>query len=385
MRRKRGLTRGEMKRRNKRIIISITLLLFLISVGYGAFQTTLNINVLGKIKVPTECVEGKVWEFTQKNVGQEFRVPCSGEYKVELWGAQGGGAYYSHGAFISNSEGYEKVGDYIDGGKGGYTSGKINLKMNKKIYMYVGGEGYDYSSIRYRDRPQGGYNGGGQGGYAYQIGAGGGGATDVRTSNSTWDDFFSLKSRIMVAGAGAGTSNWSFTVPGGAGGGLVGYNGKLNINSVSHTLATGGSQVSGGISGNQADTEGSFGIGADSNRGHGGGGGSGYYGGGGGGVISSGVSSGAGGSSFISGHEGCDAISEQSTEDNIIHIGQSIHYSGLYFTDTVVIDGAGYKWTDHKLEDLGVVGMPTHSGVGTMVGNKGDGFAKITLLIRRPN
>ena len=50
-----------------------------------------------------------------------------------------------------------------------------------------------------------------------------------------------------------------------------------------------------------------------------------------------------------------------------------------------MIDGAGYKWTDHKLEDLGVVGMPTHDGTSTMTGNEGDGFAKITLLTRKPN
>ena len=50
-----------------------------------------------------------------------------------------------------------------------------------------------------------------------------------------------------------------------------------------------------------------------------------------------------GGSSFISGHNGCDAIKEESIENNIIHTGQSVHYSGLYFTDTVMIDGEEYK------------------------------------------
>ncbi len=50
-----------------------------------------------------------------------------------------------------------------------------------------------------------------------------------------------------------------------------------------------------------------------------------------------------GGSSFISGHEGCDAIKEESTENNIIHTGQSIHYSGLYFTNTLMIDDEGYR------------------------------------------
>jgi len=326
MRRKRRLTRGEIKKRNKKVIFSGLLILCLLSVGYGAFQTTLNVNVTGKIKIPTECVEGKVWEFSQKDEGQEFRVPCSGEYKVELWGAQGGGAYYDYGSYINKFDGYEKIGDYISGGKGSYTFGKINLKIKNRLYIFVGGIGKDYSSVLYLNRPKGGYNGGGLGGYAYQVGSGGGGATDVRTVDDDWNSFVSLKSRIMVAGAGAGTSNFRRAVSGGEAGGLIGYDGHLNINSASHTLATGGSQLSGGISGSSSNTVGSFGIGADSSAGHGGGGGSGYYGGGGGGFISGGVSSGAGGSSFISGHDGCDAISEQSTEDNIIHTGQSIHY-----------------------------------------------------------
>ena len=64
-------------------------------------------------------------------------------------------------------------------------------------------------------------------------------------------------------------------------------------------------------------------------------GGSGYYGGG-----SSFHASAAGGgeSSFISGYDGCDAKSEQTTEDNITHTGQSIHYSGLFFSDTIMME-----------------------------------------------
>ena len=86
---------------------------------------------------------------------------------------------------------------------------------------------------------------------------------------------------------------------------------------------------------------------------------------------------GAGGSSFVSGHDGCDAIKEKSTENNIIHTGQSIHYSGLYFTNTIMIDGAGYNWTTEKEK---YVGMPTHDGKDIMDGNKGNGYAKITLI-----
>ena len=86
---------------------------------------------------------------------------------------------------------------------------------------------------------------------------------------------------------------------------------------------------------------------------------------------------GADGSSFISGHNGCDAIKEESTENNIIHTGQSVHYSGMYFTDTVMIDGEGYKWTTQKET---YTGMPTHDGTETMKGNAGNGYARITYI-----
>ena len=42
---------------------------------------------------------------------------------------------------------------------------------------------------------------------------------------------------------------------------------------------------------------------------------------------------------LISGYFGCDAINESSEEGNIIHTGQSIHYSGLLFHDTQMKPG----------------------------------------------
>lgn len=103
-------------------------------------------------------------------------------------------------------------------------------------------------------------------------------------------------------------------------------------------------------------------------------GGSGYYGGETNNV--SGKSAGAGGSSYISGHDGCDSIAEESTIKNIIHTGQSIHYSGVKFKDTIMIDGAGYEWTTEK-------GIYTkmEDPLGNYVdGKAGNGYARITLL-----
>lgn len=66
---------------------------------------------------------------------------------------------------------------------------------------------------------------------------------------------------------------------------------------------------------------------------------------------------GAGGSSFISGYSGCDAIAENSTENNIVHTGQSIHYSNRSFIDGVILDGKS-----------------------TQIEKMENGFAKITFM-----
>ena len=60
---------------------------------------------------------------------------------------------------------------------------------------------------------------------------------------------------------------------------------------------------------------------------------------------------GAGGSSFVSGYDGCNAISENSTEDNIIHTGQSIHYSGKYFTNAILLDGNSNKMPNKSTDN----------------------------------
>lgn len=100
-----------------------------------------------------------------------------------------------------------------------------------------------------------------------------------------------------------------------------------------------------------------FGIGQSSERFAGGGG---YYGG----EANAGRSS--GGSSYISGHLGCNSIAENSTQDNIKHTGSMIHYSGKYFLYTQMV--AGYSY------------MPTFDGTDEMVGNTSNGYVKITRM-----
>ena len=297
-------------------------------------------------------------------------VPKTGTYKIELWGA---GA----GAFAGESLSY-----------GSYVSGTINFAKGQKIYVYVGENGYTKFSnptvVSLR------FNGGGYGNlvcYKHYlkhennnnkgVDFAGGGATDIRLVDGDWSDFDSLKSRIMVAAGSGGINNSTRYAPSN-GGGLFSDNGGY-YGSADY-MATGATQVSPGTANGKFGVGGYAIYGGDScSVNDGGGGGGGYYGGGGSKTASnvSQASTGAGGSSYISGHNGCDAIKEESTEDNIIHTGQSIHYSGLYFKDTIMIDGSGYKWTTQKGE---YTGMPSHDGTGTMKGNAGNGYARITFI-----
>lgn len=301
------------------------------------------------------------WAFNYKGAGQEFTVPCDGNYKFELWGASGGN--------IST----------FSGGKGAYTNGQIELSYLDNLYIYVGGAGSNTIN--------GGYNGGTSlTTYQPAYGSSGGGATDVRLINGSWDNFDSLKSRIMVAAGGGGAnhrnvdgSNYSSYYGdgnGGAGGALVGIDGET-INYTSsygtynqHCYGTGGSQISGGIfyclDSNNINTflinTGIFGkTNYDVINQIQSGAGSGYYAGG-----TGQHGGGGGGSSFISGHSGCNAIAESSTSSNIVHTGQPNHYLGYVFTNTTMIAGN--------------VSMPTHDGKSTMIGNSGNGYAKITYL-----
>ncbi|MBQ8132213.1 MAG: InlB B-repeat-containing protein [Bacilli bacterium] len=311
------------------------------------------------------------YHFDYTGNSQTFVAPYNGAYKIELWGASGGGTSES------------SVGESL-GGKGAYTAGTINLSKNEKLYIYVGESGPDVTLDNFSDLNiySVTFNGGGsglfdthEGGTAGEHGFSGGGATDVRLVNDAWNNFDSLKSRIMVAGGGGG-AGWSgngnrdqYYIGGG------GYAGGLSAPTAPSKAATlGGTQTSGykfGIGGNAF-----FQNNVDNNATGAGGGG--YYGGYNGYVFAKSNSSGAGGSSFISGHDGCNSIEKTSTSESIVHTDTSLHYSGKSFSDTLMIDGGGYQWTTEVVTE--VVGMPSHDGRSTMIGNTGNGYAKITLI-----
>lgn len=304
---------------------------------------------------------------------QVFVVPRSGTYQIELWGASGGNsAYFQDNPLLDEKH-----------GKGAYTSGKIYLEAGKILYIQVGSRGGNAAVVEDNNRftnfgyPSqggiGGYNGGGSGhdDPEANAGGGGGGATDVRLSGGLANNFESLKSRIMVAAGAGGMSRYyeyeGDTAAGsgesGSGGTINGINGKILLDE--DTMYSRGATQTAGYK---------FGIGENgllcmtTINGLGGGAG-GYYG------SRSGrcnpdnwrIPSGAGGgSSYVSGCNECNSILEKSTEDNVIHTDNSIHYSGLKF-DNIEMKSGNQK-------------MPNPRNGKTMIGNDGDGFAKITFL-----
>ena len=245
------------------------------------------------------------------NITQNSSLLLSpGKYQFECWGAQGNTSASTH-----------------VGGPGAYTRGTIKLTEPKTFFLYVG----EQNQHRYQIS----FNGGGAGQH------GGGGASDIRLLNGSWDGFSSLKSRIMVAAGGGGPDT---ELSGGAGGGLIGKD----------------SQNGYGKGGNSFSEE----I-YDGN----GGGGGGYYGGG--TSIECTDYGGGGGSSFISGHPGCIAIKKESSDfDNIIPVDTSIHFSGLYFTRTLMIDGENE--------------MPSPYGGKEKAGHIGHGAIRIQIVLKNP-
>lgn len=139
--------------------------------GNGGYynQTTVNIPPL----------EQK-WEYAYTGGMQSFTAPITGNYKLEVWGAEG-----------SNHNGSS---EYASPGKGGYSTGYVSLSKGQVIYICVGANGnrairtYQYA-----------YNGGGR-----SLNSPGGGATHIGTRNGTLMDYGNTNGLFIVAGGGGG-------------------------------------------------------------------------------------------------------------------------------------------------------------------------------------
>ena len=312
-------------------------------------STTYTINIIKEGKpAQTDFEYGYTGEY------QTFTAPATGYYKIELWGAQGGNSVGNSSKACS----YGRGNAYAAGGCGGfgaYTSGTIYLSKDTTLYIYVGGRGTNGKAGR---NVAGGWNGGGSSTYDHsdnEASGSGGGSTDIRlvatSTSTTWNEFESLKSRIMVAAGGGGGSD---VYPGGNGGTLT---------STKNRYSNGATQKTGY----------GFGYGENavyrvSNKDVAGGG-SGYFGGYSTAASSSNYSNfgqtGTGGSSFVSGCSGCEAISESSSSSNIIFLNSNEHYSGYIFSDIQMIEGGKSQ--------------PAKT-TGYTVGNVSNGYAKITML-----
>ena len=207
---------------------------------------------------------GTVWTFDYTGGEQEFITPCSGEYKLETWGAQGGKS---------------TVGE--SGGNGGYSTGYIKLKYNKILYINVGQIGINgQNSI-------GGYNGGGNSEYINN--GSGGGATHIATKTGLLSKLENFRDNILIVSGGGGGATTDNI--GGSGGGFKGNNGLYGTTGEKEGI--GGTQVNGGSG---SSSSGYFGHGGDGNAA---GGGSGYYGGGSTKIGNGEDSSAGGGSGYI--------------------------------------------------------------------------------------
>lgn len=188
--------------------------------GNGYATISYNAKELGQYNVVEKY-------FNYTGSGQAFTAPADGEYLLEVAGAQGCGE------------------NDTDGGKGGYSSGKVKLKKGQTINIYVGAAGV-------YGQTTGAYNGGGGSG---PFGAGGGGATHIAlTARGELKNYSANKSDVLiVAGGGGGSgSDWTNKSAGGTGGGITGSSGAQFNQATTFYMdvkAGGGTQTSGGTAG----------------------------------------------------------------------------------------------------------------------------------------
>lgn len=224
-------------------------------------STANNLNITTTMNYinPKKAITSTVWDYEYTGGEQHFIANKSGNYKIEAWGAQGGGFIYENNNYI--------------GGYGGYSSGEISLMKNQIIYVNVGGSGTHCLT----QNMSGGYNGGGDCSiYPYvnstHLYASGGGATHIAKVRGLLSELESYKGTlindiiyssddIIIVAAGGGGSGYyaAFETDevrsglGGAGGGYIG-NKDYNLNIVGDTnwinavKPTGATQLAGGRS-----------------------------------------------------------------------------------------------------------------------------------------
>lgn len=266
------------------------------------------------------------FEFTGSE--QELDL-VSGEYILEVWGAQGG-----------------NYGTY-QGGKGGYSKGTLTIEEDTKVYIYVGGQ--PASNTNTRVVVQGGYNGGGNGCNRNWVGTytyaqGGGGGTDIRVDTNN-DSVGTLFERVIVAGGGSGCNNRADGYAAGGEIGETGYSGYA------------GTQIAAGKYGEFGKGASASTYGTNYKYGSAGGGG-GWYGGG----AYSGYSDSYIYDAYTGGGSGYVYTSESASN----YRSGCLLNSSYYLTNTELKGGTdSFKSPDGTDE----------------IGHTGNGYARITLTI----
>ena len=173
------------------------------------------------------------WKYTGKI--ETFTAPEKCDYKLECWGAQGGG--------IINQ------GKVTPAKGGGYSYGTLkNVGKGKQLFVCVGGQGT--AGVRNLKNASGGYNGGGKGGYGVKnakgqillSGGGGGGATHIALSAGLLTQFVDKYQTqlLIVAGGAAGYSNVpnnNTNINAAYGGGVNGGPGMNTVTNATYTVA----------------------------------------------------------------------------------------------------------------------------------------------------
>ena len=202
--------------------------------GTNTYTGTVDINPTNKKNITMKAEWQLInysKDFNYTGNEQTLVMPYTGYYKLEVWGAQGGG-----GEVVSIPGFYTKTAGR--GGYGAYAVGVSSLNKNSMVYVSVGGQGSMCKMVGGPCYNSGGYNGGG---YALSTGptiagggqatSGGGGATHIAISSGLLANLSSNKTAVLIAGAGGGGGG---EVPlsvnigrgiGGDGGGIAGVDG----------------------------------------------------------------------------------------------------------------------------------------------------------------
>ena len=236
-------------------------------------------------------------KFTYTGKEQEFVVPA--------------GVMTLHVVAIGGAGAQEEFGAPGSGGLGAVVSGNVSVLPGETLYVEVGGQG---------SSGQGGFNGGGEG---PALGAGGGGASDVRMvsigAEPSPGGKASLESRLLVAAGGGGAGYGGACSDAGGDGGNAeaeGDNGASCDGELGGTGGHAGTSTEGGKGGELSGNAGSLGSGGTGSTGSGGGGG-GLYGGGSGGFGGCGCAGGGGGGSNLIPAGGKAALDENQAEPSV--------------------------------------------------------------------